>query len=122
LTFSLVGVERWLIGHRDGGVIDGVRFLETTSVEETRRAQFPDVRGSQALVWYEQWQGGRRWWGHSGSSYGTSAQMRYQPEEGRLLVVLTNSDAYIRDRVGSPAGADAIDAILARLDAELGAP
>lgn len=120
MTISIAGLERWLVGHRDDGVVDGVRFLEPESVMETRRAQYPDVDSGQGLVWYRQRQGGRLWWGHSGSSYGTSAQMRYRPEEGRLLAVITNSDAYIRNRVGQTAGADAIDAILAQLDAELG--
>ncbi|GAB4198168.1 MAG: hypothetical protein OHK0013_07050 [Sandaracinaceae bacterium] len=45
--------------------------------------------------------------------------MRYRPEDGRILIVLSNSDAYIRSRLGIRAGADAIDAILERLDAEL---
>jgi hypothetical protein len=34
-------------------------------------------------------------------------------------VVLSNSDAYIRNRAGLTEGADAIDAILERLDHEL---
>lgn len=119
LMISVTALERWARGHLDLGVVDGVRFLEESSAAETRRAQFPDADDSQFLTWYVQHQGGRAWIGHSGSSYGTSAQMRYQPDEGRILVVLSNSDAYIRNRAGLTAGRDAIDAILARLDAEL---
>ncbi len=119
LMISVSALERWLRGHLELGVLEGTRFLDEASVLETRRAQFPSADDSQYVTWYAQWQGGRRWIGHSGSSYGTSAQMRYQPEEGRLLVLLSNSDAYIRNRAGLTAGRDAIDAILARLDAEL---
>jgi CubicO group peptidase (beta-lactamase class C family) len=120
-TVSLAGLERWLVAHRDDGVIDGVRFLDAESVLATRTAQVPALDAEQGLAWYQQRQGGRLWWGHGGSSYGTSAQMRYRPEDGRILVVISNSDAYIRSRFGARAGADAIDAILARLDAELDA-
>lgn len=118
-TVSLAGLERWLIAHRDDGVIDGVRFLEVESVAATRTVQAPEIDDGQGLGWHRQRQGGRIWWGHGGSSYGTSAQMRYRPEDGRILIVLSNSDAYIRSRLGIRAGADAIDAILERLDAEL---
>jgi CubicO group peptidase (beta-lactamase class C family) len=119
MMISVSGVERWLRLHVEDGTIDGMRILDASSVEETRRIQFPDADGSQGLTWYHQRTGGERFWGHSGSSYGTSAQMRYRPESRRLLVVLSNSDAYIRNRAGLTEGADAIDAILERLDHEL---
>lgn len=119
MMISVTGVERWLRLHLDDGTIDGVRILEASSVEETRRIQFPDAARSQGLTWSEEITGGERFWGHSGASYGTSAQMRYRPESRRLLVVLSNSDAYIRNRAGLTEGADAIDAILERLDHEL---
>ncbi|MBX7196002.1 MAG: beta-lactamase family protein [Sandaracinaceae bacterium] len=116
LMISVDGLERWLRMHLELGTLEGARVFEESSIAETRRAQFPSIDGGQYLVWYAQGLDGRTWIGHSGSSYGTSTQMRYQPEEGRILVVLTNSDAYIRNRVGNPEGADAIDAILSRLD------
>jgi CubicO group peptidase (beta-lactamase class C family) len=119
MMISVTGVERWLRLHIDDGTIDGVRVLEASSIEETRRIQFADADGSQGLTWYHEYTAGQRFWGHSGSSYGTSAQMRYRPESRRLLVVLSNSDAYIRNRAGLTAGADAIEAILERLDHEL---
>lgn len=122
MMISLVGVERWLRLHEDDGVYGGVRVLSASSVEETRRIQFPDVDRSQALVWYTQSLGGRRFFGHSGAGFGASAQMRYRPEERRLLIVLSNSDAYVRSRLGLEEGADAIDAILDALDRALDAP
>lgn len=121
LLISLTGIERWMRMHLEGGELEGVRYLASESVEETRRVQFPAIDRGQYLTWYAQSQGGERWVGHSGSSYGASVQVRYRPESGRILVVLTNSDAYIRSRFGAPQGSEAIDAILDRLDRELDA-
>ncbi len=122
MMVSLVGVERFLRLHLDDGVLDGERFFEAASIAETRRIQFPELDPRQALVWSTQSTRGARFYGHSGSSFGSSAQMRYRPESRRLLIVLSNSDAYVRSRFGQPAGADAIDAILDRLDRALDAP
>lgn len=119
LMISVAGLERWLRFHLDEGVLDGERYLEASSIEQTRTAQFPALDDGQYLTWYSVRQGGERWIGHSGSSYGTSAQARYRPEERRILVVLSSSDAYIRARVGNEEGSNAIRAILDRLEREL---
>lgn len=118
LRISIIGLARWLLVHTRGGELDGVRVLDAASVEATRTVTYPSVRSNQALVWYYQTLGGRRWLGHSGSSIGASNQLLYDPLTGRGLVVLTNSDAYIRERLGHDEGAVAIDAIVGRLDAE----
>jgi CubicO group peptidase (beta-lactamase class C family) len=121
LMISVAGLERWLRLHRDLGVLDGTRYFDESSIAETRRAQYPEVDDGQFLSWYAESTRGQRFVGHSGSSFGTSAQARYRAENGRILIVLSNSDAYIRSRVGIEEGAVAIRAILDRLDAELDA-
>lgn len=119
LMISLSGLERWTLGHIGSGVLEGTRFLSDASIAETRRVQFPAVSGGQAMVWYYTTHAGMRWLSHSGSSFGASAQMLYRPEDGRMIIVLTNSDAYIRSRLGQPLGSDAIDHIVERMNAEL---
>lgn len=121
LMISVAGLERWLRMHLALGMLDDTRHFEESSIEETRRAQFPELDDGQYLTWYASSTNGRRFIGHSGSSYGTSAQARYRAENGRILIVLSNSDAYIRSRAGIDEGADAIRAILDRLDRELDA-
>lgn len=118
LRISVTGLARWLLVYTGAGTLDGVRILDPASFAETQIVTYPAVRSNQALVWYYTTQGGHRWLGHSGSSIGSSNQLLYDPDTGRGLVVLTNSDAYIRDRLGHSEGADAIDAIIGRLDAE----
>lgn len=119
LMISLSGLERWTLGHLQNGILDGTRFLSEASVAETRRAQFPAISGGQAMVWYYANHAGSRWLSHSGSSFGASTQLLYRPEDGRMIIVLTNSNAYIRSRLGMPIGSDAIDRIIERMNSEL---
>lgn len=118
LRISVTGLARWLLMFTGGGALDGTRILDAASIAASQTVTFPSVRSNQALVWYYSTQGGHRWLGHGGSSIGSSNQLLYDPATGRGIVVLTNSDAYIRDRIGHAEGADAIDAIIGRLDAE----
>ena len=118
LRISVTGLARFLLAMMRDGELDGARVLTPESVAETRRVQDESVSSSQALSWYYRSLAGSRWLGHSGSAFGTSAQMLYRPEDGRGIVLLTNSDAYLRERVGDPSGDVAMEAILARLDAE----
>jgi CubicO group peptidase (beta-lactamase class C family) len=121
LRISVTGLARWLLVYTGGGTLDGVQVLSADSIAATRTIAYPAVRSNQSLVWYYTTQGGRTWLGHSGSSIGASNQLLYDPATGRGIVVLTNSDAYIRERLGHTEGADAIDAIVGRLDAEANA-
>jgi D-alanyl-D-alanine carboxypeptidase len=123
MRISITGLARWVLMHMNGGVLDGARVLSDASVAEEARVQFPRVSSGQGLVWSYRDLDGQRWLGHSGSSFGASTDILYR--DGRGLVVLTNSDAYIRSRFGRNDGDDAIEAILSRLDHEadlLGAP
>lgn len=113
LTFARL----WL----GGGEVDGVRVLSEESVAEVFTAPFPDVAASQLLAFSRHRYGTHVYAAQSGSTLGGSAQFLLRPEDGAAIVLLTNSDAYIRSRVGRPEGADAIEAIVVRLDAELDA-
>lgn len=117
MRISITGLARWVLAHVENGTLDGATFLTQASIDEERRVQFPSVAASQGLVWYYRNMHGSRWLSHSGSSFGASSNILYR-DDGRGLVVITNSDAYIRDRIGDSGGADAIDAILVRLDEE----
>lgn len=117
MRISITGLARWVLAHVDNGTLDGATFLSQASIDEERRVQFPSVAGGQGLVWYYRNLDGSRWLTHSGSSFGASSNILYR-QDGRGLVVITNSDAYIRSRLGDTTGADAIDAILTRLDQE----
>lgn len=117
MHISITGLSRWLLAHIQNGTLDGAQFLTQESIDETRRIQFPSIRSRQALVWYQRTFAGSTWLGHSGESFGASANMWYR-QDGRGLVLITNSDAYLRDTLGHTEGSDALDAILVRMNQE----
>jgi CubicO group peptidase (beta-lactamase class C family) len=113
LRISLVGITRWVQAHVDG-TLDGTTFLTTESIAMTRTAQFESVRTGQGFVWERDVIGGETFWGHSGSTFGASANIEVR-DDGDAIVLLTNSDAYLRNRFGDPTGSAAMHAILERL-------
>lgn len=118
LRISITGLARFAAALLAGGALDGARVLEEASVEEMLRPQVPDVSSGQALAFSNRTVGGHPYVGHSGSTFGGSTQLLLSREGTHAILLITNSDAYIRSRLGMPEGADAMEAILARLDAE----
>lgn len=117
LRISVTGLSRWVIANARGGEIDGTRFLGAELEMETTQAQFPSASSGQHFVWYGIRLGSDVWNGHTGSSHGSSAMVLYHPDQSGI-VILTNSDAYLRNRFGDDSGDLAMDAIATRLLAE----
>lgn len=98
------------------GAVDGVRVLEEATARAMRERPFADLHDGQALAWRYRSLDGRTYLGHSGATLGGSANMMFRPEDGTAIILLTNSDAYVLDRLGLSEGADALRRILRRLD------
>lgn len=79
--------------------------------------QIPDLDPNQGLGWYYESYAGRRYLGHTGSTTGSSAFLMLDEGDGVGLVLLTNSDAFVRARLGAPEGRDALIELLNQLDA-----
>lgn len=118
LRISVTGLARFVLAHALGGELEGAQILSPESMALIETAPFPAISGGQHFVWYGERVGGTVYNGHTGSTFGASALAVYDPPTDTGLVLLTNSDAYIRSRVGDPSGADAIEAIAARLLSE----
>lgn len=118
LRVSVVGLSRFLIAIGNGGELDGTRILTQESVDEMLRHQVPGIDTRQDLTFRERYVNGHLYVGHSGSTFGGSTQMLLSREGTHGIILLTNSDAYVRSRLGMPAGDDAMEAILVRLDEE----
>ena len=118
LRVSVVGLGRFASALLAGGELDGARVLENASVDEMLRLQVPSVARNQALAFSERSIGGHRYIGHSGSTFGGSTQLLLSRDGAHAILLMTNSDAYIRSRLGLNAGDDALDRILERLDLE----
>jgi CubicO group peptidase (beta-lactamase class C family) len=118
MRVSITGLARftrmWLLD----GELDGVRVLQPETVQAALEIQYPRISSSRALTWRTSRLGSRTYYGHSGITFGGSANVLFSPEEDRGLVLLANSDAYLRGEIGLPEGDEALGAILLRLDEE----
>lgn len=117
LRVSIAGMARYARAVARGYELDGARVLSEALRDEMHRVPFPGADRDQAHAWNYASIRGHRFLHHSGSTNGGSTQL-YVGADGVGIVVLTNSDAYIRSRLGFPEGADALRAILERLDEE----
>ncbi len=118
LRVSIDGLARFLIAIGQGGVLDGARILSQASVDEILRHQIPGIDARQALTFRDRYVNGHLYVGHSGETFGGSTQMLLSREGTHGILLLTNSDAYVRSTFGQNAGSDAMEAILSRLDEE----
>lgn len=82
-------LARHLIAFMQHGIIDGIRILDSTTVELMTTIQYNNT----GLVWHRQYSNGRLLWGHNGSSWGAGTKMFYCPDENTGVIVLSNRDA-----------------------------
>ncbi len=82
---------RFLAAYAQGGLLDGERILESSTVDAIFDAQIPKVDSSQGVFWYWGQIGGRDVVGHAGGDYGVSTNMLLDPETGIGVVVLLNT-------------------------------
>ena len=92
-------MSHFLIMHTNGGIYNGVRILNESSVEEMHRAQYPeslDEGHNHGLGWYfMNYSDGEIYGGHDGVHLGTYTvmKMRYSDEVGILFFY--NQHSYI---------------------------
>ncbi len=72
------------------GQIDGVRILDSTTVEMMTTVQYPAVNPDWGLIWFKLLLYGRNLWGHSGGGPGFCTFQFYCPAENTGVIVLTN--------------------------------
>lgn len=121
LRVSIAGMARYARAVSRGLELDGARVLSEASFAELISPPFPDLAPSQAHGWGRARLAGRTWLHHSGATRGGSTQL-YVGDDGVSITVLTNSDAYIRGILGFDEGADALRAIVERLESEARIP
>ena len=103
LKSSTPQLSRFLIAFMQYGQIDGVRILDSTTVEMMTTIQPGidpppnDWQHKQGLIWLYCNFSGRHVWGHTGGWYGIRTSMFYMPEENAGIIVLTNRWVSIED-------------------------
>ncbi len=97
LRTSSLQIARFLIAFMQGGQIDGVRILDSTTVDTMTTVQFPVPGGDIGLIWFRYWLNELNdwYWGHGGSDMGCRTQVFYcpSPAENWGVVILTNGES-----------------------------
>jgi CubicO group peptidase (beta-lactamase class C family) len=93
---SAAHLARWLCAFVNFGVLDGVRVLESATVSEIRKPQFPELAPKQGLVWsYRVRKNGRyTLLGHTGGDTGVATNMCFRLRDEVGVVMLANGDAW----------------------------
>ncbi|MCK6545229.1 beta-lactamase family protein [Myxococcota bacterium] len=119
LRTSVRDLSKWVIAFlARGETPSGARLVSDAAFTELFRPQVPAIRAGQGLAWYDETFAGRTWMAHTGSAVGASALIALDVEAGRGIVLLTNADVYLRDRLGFPEGAAAFHHMRDRLATE----
>ncbi|MHC4212708.1 MAG: serine hydrolase, partial [Planctomycetota bacterium] len=96
LRSSSIQLARHLSSFLRYGEVDGVRILDSMTIEAIRTVQYPETEvfpGAEwGLGWYRGWTGQEWFWGHSGSSWGIITFMYSNPDDNTGMILLTNGD------------------------------
>lgn len=123
LRTSIHDLSRFLLSFmRFGATEDGGHILARETAESMRAIQDPQLDDAQGIVWYRDNVGKYQMFGHTGSAIGFSAIMFFDPATGVGVIVLSNSDAFIRSRLGDPSSSVALYKIAERIVDEGMAP
>lgn len=93
LRTSIDQISNFLMAYINGGVYNGNRILENSTIDTMWSNQIPNVENTQGLVWFNETYNGRTFWGHTGSDIGVSTQMQYDPSTDIGVIVLSNAGA-----------------------------
>ena len=94
LRTSAAQLSRFLMMFAQGGTLGGVKLLEPTTVAEMRAPQHPPPGNGQGLIWYYSRDQTTQVLGHSGTYYGASTDMWFDPLTGAGYVLLMNGGVY----------------------------
>lgn len=111
LKGSLEDMARLVRVFMNDGELDGVRVIEPDSVARMEQVANPRLNTRRGVGMNSTLIEGVPMNGHNGAGVGSSADVWYGPDFG--IVVLSNSNAYVRRRLGDDTGADAMSAIRA---------
>ncbi len=95
LRTSTLQLGRLLIAFMQGGQIDGVRILDSSTVDLMTTVHIPDVftNANQGLIWFRQDFDGRSLWGHIGDMDGVRTLQYFCPAENTGVIILTNGES-----------------------------
>lgn len=92
LRTNATSLGRFVDMYMNGGIYNGTRILENSTVDLMLSEQVPAISPGQGLIWYSDVFLGKTYWGHNGGDLGVSTEISYFPEDSVGIVLLTNGD------------------------------
>ena len=87
-------LAKFMSAYVNDGIYNGVRILESETIELIKTIHYPAINSMQGLMWYYKNQNGRTLFGHNGGDLGSSTEMFISFEGNLGVVLLTNSNNY----------------------------
>ena len=94
LRVSSNDLAKFMGAYINGGAYNGVRILDSDTIELIKTVHYPNVQSSQGLIWYYKNSNGRNLFGHNGGDTGVSTDMFISLSDNLGVIVLTNSGNY----------------------------
>ena len=76
------------------GIYDGIRILESETVDLIKTIHYPGVNSSQGLIWYFKNANERTLFGHNGGDIGSLTEMFISFSDNLGVILLSNSNNY----------------------------
>jgi CubicO group peptidase (beta-lactamase class C family) len=93
LRTSVRQLARYARAYLNGGIADGNRILEQSTIAEMFRPYLPARTGTaQGLTWVTYDVAGQPAWGHLGSDPGVNTAVRMIPSRGIAAITFTNTN------------------------------
>jgi CubicO group peptidase (beta-lactamase class C family) len=87
-------LAKFMSAYMNGGIYNGVRILDSETIELIKIIHNPTVNSMQGLMWYYKNANGRILFGHNGGDIGSSTEMFISFSDNLGVVLLTNSNNY----------------------------
>ena len=94
LRITSNNLAKFMSAYMNDGVYNGIRILNSDTIELMKTIHNPLSNSMQGLMWYYKNSNGRELFGHNGSDTGSSTEMFISFSENIGVVLLTNSNNY----------------------------
>jgi len=87
-------LAKFMCAYINDGVYNGVRILDSETIELIKTIPYPNVDSQQGLIWYYKNSNGRTLFGHNGGDIGSLTEMFISFSDNLGVVLLSNSSNY----------------------------
>ena len=87
-------LAKFMAAYINNGVYNGVRILNSDTIELIKDIHYPNINMNQGLIWYYKNTNGRTLFGHNGGDLGSLTEMFVSFSDNLGVVLLSNSSNY----------------------------